>query len=81
MPDITITATRSAGLDGAVLVFIDTDFEPDASDGGPGLRIMLNDSDAYVGKQAEYADDVVEAHERTFTVNLDEIQYTANPEG
>ena len=40
---ITVTVTRSAGDDGAVLVLIDTTFEPDASDRGPGLRVMVND--------------------------------------
>lgn len=41
--------TRSDGPDGAVVVFIDTEFEPDASDGGPGLRVLINDDDTYVG--------------------------------
>lgn len=45
-----VTITTSAGSDGAVVVFVDTDFEPDASDGGPGLRVILNDGDVFVGK-------------------------------
>lgn len=46
---VDVTITTSAGLDGAVVVFIDTSFEPDGSDGGPGLRVILNDGDVYVG--------------------------------
>lgn len=46
---VTATITTSAGADGAVLVILDTDFEPDASDGGPGLRVMVNDGSAFVG--------------------------------
>jgi hypothetical protein len=46
---ITVTITRSGGIDGAVVVFIDTEFEPDGSDEGPGLRVCINDDDAYVG--------------------------------
>lgn len=44
-----ITVTRSAGDDGALLVIIDTEFEPDGSDGGPGLRVMVNDGDVFEG--------------------------------
>lgn len=32
-----------------MVVFIDTEFEPDGSDGGPGLRVLINDSDTYTG--------------------------------
>lgn len=45
-----VIITRSAGTDNAVVVFIDTEFEPNASDGGPGLRVLINDDDTYVGK-------------------------------
>lgn len=41
--EITVIVTRSSGTDGAVLVMIDTNFEPNASDGGPGLRVLVND--------------------------------------
>lgn len=44
-----IIVTYSAGVDGAVLVFIDTKFEPDGSDGGPGLRVLLNDEPVFQG--------------------------------
>lgn len=44
-----VTVTESAGADGAVVVFVDTHYEPDGSDDGPGLRIVLNDEDAFVG--------------------------------
>jgi hypothetical protein len=40
---VTVTIVRSAGSDGAVVVMIDTEFEPDASDSGPGLRVLVND--------------------------------------
>jgi hypothetical protein len=46
---VTTIVTRSAGADGAVVVFIDTDFEPGASDGGPGLRVRINDDTTYAG--------------------------------
>jgi hypothetical protein len=46
---VMVTITRSEGEDNAIVVFVDTAFEPDGSDGGPGLRILLNDDDAYVG--------------------------------
>ena len=39
----------SSGVDGGVIVMIDTDFEPDGSDGGPGLLVSINDDDTYVG--------------------------------
>lgn len=44
-----VIITRSAGTDNAFVVFIDTDFEPGASDGGPGLRVRVNDHPVYVG--------------------------------
>jgi hypothetical protein len=46
---VAVNITTSAGSDGAVLVILDTDFEPDGSDGGPGLRVMVNDGDGFVG--------------------------------
>lgn len=47
---VEVTIFKSDGADGAVVVAIDTPgFEPSGSDGGPGLRILLNDYDAYVG--------------------------------
>lgn len=67
--NLTITVTRSAGTDGAVLVFIDTDGEPNGSDGGPALRVLLNDDEAFVG--VPYAlDDHREAASVTFDVPL-----------
>jgi len=38
-------------FDGAWVVQIDTEFEPDGSDGGTGLRVYINDDDAYIGKE------------------------------
>lgn len=46
---VTILVAPSAGSDGAIVVDVTTDFEPDASDGGPGLRVLLNDDTAYAG--------------------------------
>ncbi len=47
--DVRVTITTSDGDDGAVVVFIDTQFEPDGSDGGPGLRVWINDDPQYEG--------------------------------
>lgn len=46
---VTVGVTTSDGADGAVLVMVDTTFEPNGSDGGPGLRILVNDAPAYEG--------------------------------
>lgn len=46
---VAVNITTSAGSDGAVLVIVDTEFEPDGSDGGPGLRVMVNDGDGFIG--------------------------------
>ena len=46
---VTITLTTSAGTDGAVVVFIDTEGEPDGSNGWRGLRVMVNDGAVFVG--------------------------------
>lgn len=46
---LTTTVSRSAGNDGAIVVLLDTTFEPDGSDGGPGLRVRINDDLAYEG--------------------------------
>lgn len=47
---VTVTVTDSAGADGATVLMVDTTFEPSGSDGGPGLRVLINDDPAYVGK-------------------------------
>lgn len=47
--DVTITVTESAGSDGARLVIIDTDGEPDGSDGSRPLRVLVNDGTVYEG--------------------------------
>jgi hypothetical protein len=71
---VEVTVTRSAGDDRAVTVFIDTDFEPGGSDGGPGLRVLINDDEAYVGKAYDFG-----AHHgaaaKKMSVQLDEIAY------
>jgi len=71
---VIITVTRSAGNDRAVTVFIDTAFEPNGADGGPGLRVLVNDDEAYVGK----AYDLGENHEAKsveFEVRTEDIAY------
>ena len=91
-PEITVTITRSAGADGAILVMIDTNFAPNASDGGPGLRVLVNDSDALnasgrdpsgaqcakdgVDFEADDGDDAREANEGVLTVMLSDIDYS-----
>lgn len=54
---VEVTITHSAGSDGAVVVFIDTDFEPDASDGGPGLRVHINGDPTYEGTPYVHKED------------------------
>lgn len=54
---IEVIITRSAGTDGAYVVFIDTDFEPDGSNGSPGLRVNINDHPTYVGKPLTMPED------------------------
>jgi hypothetical protein len=72
--EVTIIVTRSAGDDRAVVVFIDTTFEPDASDAGPGLRVRINDDPVYEGKEYEFGGDR-RVTSRVFTVGLDDIPY------
>lgn len=74
--ELLITVTRSAGDDRAVTVFIDTQFNPT---GDPGLRILVNDDEAYVGKAydiPERSDKTHEAHSVQFSVGLEDIAYT-----
>lgn len=73
---VLVTVTRSAGDDRAVLVFIDTDFDPRGRRGGsPGLRVILNDDEVFVGKAYDLGGNH-EAESRSLNVNLDEIGYT-----
>ena len=77
---LTVSVTRSAGDDRAIVVFIDTNFEPDGkapngSDEGPGLRVLINDNEAYVGKAYDYGRHH-EAKSVTFEVELKDIEYT-----
>jgi hypothetical protein len=48
---VTAIVTRSAGCDGAPVVFVDTDDELDGDEGSPGprMRILLNDHPVHVG--------------------------------
>jgi len=54
---LTTRVMRSAGDDGALVVFLDTTFEPDGGDGGPGLRVRINDGLAYEGVPYRGPDD------------------------
>jgi len=74
LPDVRIAVTRSAGDDRAVTVFIDTQFEPNGSDGGPGLRVLVNDDEAYVGKAYDFGGHH-EAEAVHFEVRLADIPY------
>jgi len=47
--------------DNAIVVCIDTDFEPNGSDGGPGLRVLINDDDTYSGVPYQPAAEYEEA--------------------
>lgn len=71
---VHVTVTRSAGDDRAVLILIDTDFEPDASDGGPGLRVLINDGEAFVGPRYDFVGDH-EAKSKSMMVTMAEIPY------
>ena len=53
--NVTVTVTASAGSDNAAVVFVDTSFAPDNSDGDGGLRVMVNDGDAFTGVPYEEA--------------------------
>lgn len=76
---VLVTVTRSAGDDQAVLVFIDTTgFEPNGTDGGPGLRVLINDDEAYVGKAYDLGCNH-EATARSLEVDLDDIPYEETP--
>jgi hypothetical protein len=82
LPDnagIRVTVTRSSGDDGAVLVMIDTTFEPNGNDGGPGLRILINDAnvtecddDDFVALGTSY-DRVAEGY--VLSANVEDLGY------
>jgi DNA-binding MarR family transcriptional regulator len=75
MADVKITVTRSAGNDGAVVVMVDTSFEPDGSDGGPGLRVLVNDDPAFSGRPYVDARQPRKARYRTLEVNARQVEY------
>ena len=79
MGAVEITVTRSAGDDRAVTVFIDTDFEPNGTDGGPGLRVLINDDEAYAGKAYDLGAHHAAASKR-LVVELDDIAYVVTDE-
>jgi hypothetical protein len=73
--DVKVTVTRSAGTDGAVLVMVDTGFEPDGSDDSPGLRVLVNDQPVFAGREYLTAEEPREADRRTLEVDVAEVQY------
>lgn len=73
---IKVIVTRSTGADKGVVVFVDSTFEPDGSDGGPGLRILVNDRDAYTGVAYREVEDGGQlANFRELTIKLTDIDY------
>lgn len=75
MADVKVTVTRSAGTDGAVLVMVDTGFQPDGSDGSPGLRVLVNDQPVFAGREYLEAEEPREADRRTLEVDVAEVDY------
>lgn len=80
---VEITVTRSAGADRAVVVLIDTpNWEPDGSDGGPGLRVLINNdpTPAYEGiaHTCDPTEPLLEAKARRMAFALDDIDYLEN---
>jgi hypothetical protein len=68
--DFEVTATRSAGPDGAVIIFIDGDFD------AVGLRILLNSDEVFVSKRYEVDRDTSRpARTARLTFTLDDIDY------
>ncbi|SRR6266704_603742 len=77
-PQAAVTVTRSAGADGAVVVFVDTDFEPDGSDDGPGLRVVVNDEPVYEGVAYQESDgESARYAARTLAADLADLEPTA----
>ena len=79
--EISIIITRSSGEDGAVLVLIDTTFEPNGTDGGPGLRVLINDAEVTECTAsdfvllAEVPDPPREATQHSLEVQVAQISY------
>ena len=71
---LLITVTRSAGDDRAVLVFIDTEFAVDGKGRGPGLRVLVNDDEAFVGQAYDLGANH-DAKAVSLSVSLDDIAY------
>jgi hypothetical protein len=49
MTDAHFVVTSDRSPDGTLVIFIDTDFEPDGSDGKGGMRLYINDDLTYEG--------------------------------
>lgn len=55
---VTVTITRSAGSDGAPVVFVDTNGAvPENQDEQPAIRVYVNDDTVYVGAEFTSADE------------------------
>jgi hypothetical protein len=76
-PDVPyeITVTRSAGTDGAVVVFIDGDFDQ------TGLRVRVNDEPIYAAPAFEHdgGDNDREAKSVKLPFTLEDIAYEDEP--
>lgn len=74
-PIVTVTVTRSAGPDGAVLVLIDT--TEHFQEGSRPIRILLNDADVFADVPYLHPDDddLREAKEVTVDVMAEQIAY------
>lgn len=58
LPDgrnVTVIVGMSDGADGAAIVVVDTNFEPDNSDGEGGLRVSVNEDYVFEGAPYEAA--------------------------
>jgi hypothetical protein len=52
--EIEVSVHRAPSKDKAIVVQIDTDFEPNASDGSPGMRVLVNEGDVMETRPADW---------------------------
>ena len=64
---VTVTIGTSSGRDGAALVIIDTEGEPDGSDGSKGLRVDVNDGFTW---RIDFADEAQQTHDERLTISV-----------
>lgn len=74
-PVVTVTVTRSAGSDGALLILVDT-YEHLGEASRP-LRILVNDDPVFADVPYEHGSDesLPEATDVTFNVYADQVAY------